>query len=231
MKKNIITLSTFVLLFCLNISFTSCDSSKKGADTEDKDNTEQSQNNTGTGDYEELEAIVATAKSIVDLPIDMGYCVWKDIYVERGNIVYEYSINATAIKEGKANLSNAKSQLREQLNVNAKYDKNLQDFYGLNANVDYSTTVYVLKATVNLEKTNYYTKLNLTATIGGKAVTVSLYCSGAAQYTWLQAFKGQEVTIEIAPCNWNDKEYWVGCVLAVRTADGKVLNTLNFDKY
>lgn len=128
MKKNIITLSTFVLLFCLNISFTSCDSSKKGADTEDKDNTEQSQNNTGTGDYEELEAIVATAKSIVDLPIDMGYCVWKDIYVERGNIVYEYSINATAIKEGKANLSNAKSQLREQLNVNAKYDKNLQDF-------------------------------------------------------------------------------------------------------
>ncbi len=110
-------------------------------------------------------------------------------------------------------------------------DKNLQDFYELNANVDYSTTVYVLKATVNLEETNYYTKLNLTATIGGKAVTVSLYCSGAAQYTWLQAFKGQEITIEIAPCNWNDKKYWVGCVLAVRTENGKVLNSLNFDNY
>ena len=106
-------------------------------------------------------------------------------------------------------------------------NKTLADFYALNANVDYSTTVFVLKAKVNYVKTNFYTSLNLTS----GNTTVSLYCSGAGQYSWLQAFAGQEVTIEITACNWNNKTFWVGCVLAVRTADGKVLNTLNFDTY
>ena len=106
-------------------------------------------------------------------------------------------------------------------------DKTLADFYALDGAVDYSTTVFVLKATVSVEKTNYYTNLNLTS----GTTKVSLYCSGAGQYEWLQAFAGQEVTIEITACNWNNKKYWRGCVLAVRTEDGKVLNTLNFDNY
>ena len=106
-------------------------------------------------------------------------------------------------------------------------DKTLADFYALDGAVDYSTTVFVLKATVSVEKTNYYTNLNLTS----GATVVKLYASGAGQYEWLQAFAGQEVTIEITACNWNDKSYWRGCVLAVRTEDGKVLNTLNFDNY
>lgn len=59
--------------------------------------------------------------------------------------------------------------------------------------------------------------------------SLSLYCSGGAQYSWLQQFAGQEITLEIAACNWNDKKYWRGCVIAVHTEDGKVLNTLNFD--
>lgn len=107
-------------------------------------------------------------------------------------------------------------------------DKTLAEFYALDVTVDYSTTVFVLNATINVEKTNFYTKLNLTD--GG--TTVSLYSSGAGQYQWLvDNFEGQEVTLELTACNWNDKGYWVGCVLAVRTEDGKVLNTLNFDTY
>ena len=58
---------------------------------------------------------------------------------------------------------------------------------------------------------------------------VRLYCSSASQYNWLKAYDGQEVTVEIAACNWNSKNYYVGCVLAVVHADGtKTLNTLNF---
>ena len=106
-------------------------------------------------------------------------------------------------------------------------DKTLADFYALDKSVDYSTTVFVVKATVSLVETPFYTNLKLTD--GNTSVT--LYCSGAGQYEWLQAFKDQEVTLELAPCNWNDKGFWVGCVLAVRTEDGKVLNTLNFDTY
>jgi hypothetical protein len=91
--------------------------------------------------------------------------------------------------------------------------------------VDYSTTVFVLTATVNFVDGGRYTSLEL---VSGDT-TVGLYMSGAGQYTWLQEFTGQEVTMEIAACNWNNKKYWRGCVLAVRTAEGKVLNTLNFD--
>ena len=99
------------------------------------------------------------------------------------------------------------------------------DFYNLDAAVDYSTTVYVLTAKVEYVDGGRYTSLKL---VSGTDV-VNLYMSGAGQYSWLQAFTGQEVTMEIAPCNWNNKQYWRGCVLAVRTADGKVFNTLNFD--
>jgi hypothetical protein len=60
---------------------------------------------------------------------------------------------------------------------------------------------------------------------------VRLYCSSAAQYEWLQAYAGKEITVEIAPCNWNSKDYYTGCVLAVRNADGtKTYNELNFGK-
>ncbi len=104
-------------------------------------------------------------------------------------------------------------------------DKTLADIYNLNNNEDHTTEVYVVKATVNFVETAYYTTLNLT----DGDTKLSLYCSGAGQYAFLKAFAGQEVTLEIAPCNWNNKSYYVGCVLAVRTEDGKVLNELNFN--
>lgn len=103
-------------------------------------------------------------------------------------------------------------------------DKTLADFYALDVSVDYSTTVFVLKATVDLVETNYYTKIQLT----DGSTTVSLYCSSANQYGWLKAYAGQEVTLEVAACNWNNKTYWTGCVLAVLLEDGKVVNELNF---
>lgn len=104
--------------------------------------------------------------------------------------------------------------------------KTLADFYALDATVDYSTTVFVLKATVMVEETAYYTNIKLVDENGTK---VTLYCSSANQYNWLKAYAGQEVTLELAACNWNNKTFWAGCVLSVILEDGtKVLNTLNF---
>lgn len=103
-------------------------------------------------------------------------------------------------------------------------DFTLADFYALDVTADKTTQVYILKATVELVETNYYTSIKLTS----GSTTVSLYCSSAGQYGFLKPYAGQEVTIEIAPCNWNDKSYYAGCVLAVYTEDGKVLNELNF---
>ena len=104
--------------------------------------------------------------------------------------------------------------------------KTLLDLYNLNVNEDHSTEVYIVTATVVFNKTAYYTNLQLTADGVSK---YTLYCSSAAQYSFLEAYAGQEVTLEIAPCNWNNKTYYAGCVLAVYTADGKVINELNFN--
>ena len=105
-------------------------------------------------------------------------------------------------------------------------DKTLEDFYNLDELVDSTTDVYVLKATITVEETKYYTNIYLTS----GDITVRLYCSSANQYNWLKAFAGQEVTVEVAPCNWNSKNYYTGCVLAVVLEDGtKVYNTLNFN--
>ena len=106
-------------------------------------------------------------------------------------------------------------------------DKTLDDFYALDANVDHSTEVYVATGTIVLQETSYYSNIKL-QTPGGKQIT--LYCSSANQYNWLKAFAGEEITVEIIPCNWNGKSYWAACVIAVRTADGKLYNELNFLK-
>jgi len=103
-------------------------------------------------------------------------------------------------------------------------DKTVADFCALDAKVDYSTTVFVVKATVKYIRTAYYTNIALAS----GSDEISLYCSGAGQYSFLEQFEGQEVILEVAACNWNDKTSWRGCVLAVRTADGKVINELNF---
>ena len=107
-------------------------------------------------------------------------------------------------------------------------DKTVEDFRNLDGTVDYSTTVFVLNVIVVVESTNYYTKMSLKSPTSD--TTITAYCQSANQYAWLQEYAGQEITIEIAACNWNNKKFWAGCVLAVRLADGtKVLNTLNFN--
>lgn len=103
--------------------------------------------------------------------------------------------------------------------------KTLADFYSLDVAKDYSTTVFVVKAEVMVQETSFYTNIKLKS---GDTV-VNLYCSSAKQYSWLQAYAGQEITVELAACNWNDKSFYAGCVLAVVNADGsKTINELNF---
>ena len=58
-------------------------------------------------------------------------------------------------------------------------DKTPADFYALDKTVDYSTTVFVLTVTVEVEETAYYTNIKL---VSG-STKLSLYCSSAEQYT------------------------------------------------
>ncbi len=103
------------------------------------------------------------------------------------------------------------------------------EFYNLDSTVDYSTTVFVLTVSIQVVESPYYTTMTLKASDG---TTINLYNGSASQYSFLFPFAGEEITVEIAPCNWNDKNYWRGCVLAVVHSDGtKTYNTLNFDAY
>ena len=107
-------------------------------------------------------------------------------------------------------------------------DKTLAEVVALDLLVDYTTTVFVFKATVVLEETAYYSNIFLS---DGNGTKLLLYSSSAKQYSWLNAYEGQEITVEVAPCNWNDKkDCYRGCVLAVVTEDGKICNELNFTK-
>lgn len=105
-------------------------------------------------------------------------------------------------------------------------DISVEDFYNLDVTKDYTTSVFTMKATVLVVEGGHSKNIYIT----DGTTQIRLYCSSANQYSFLKAFDGQEVTIEIAPCNWNDKKYYVGCVLAVVHEDGsKTLNTLNFN--
>lgn len=106
-------------------------------------------------------------------------------------------------------------------------DKTVEDLRNLDIMTDYSTTVFVTKAKVVVEETSFYTNLKVTSLDG--QVKISLYCSSAGQYSWLKAYSGQTVTLELAACNWNDKAYWAFCALALVNEDGsKIYNELNF---
>jgi hypothetical protein len=129
----------------------------------------------------------------------------------------------TCLKDAKVVLNNYGSH--------AYSDKNfvtgttLADFRNLDVTKDYSTTVFIVKAQVEVTETAYYTSIALTD--GTNKVT--LYSSSAKQYSWLMAYAGQEITVELAACNWNDKNFYASCALAVINEDGsKTINELNF---
>ena len=61
--------------------------------------------------------------------------------------------------------------------------KTLADIKALSVEESHSTEVYVVRATVELVETAYYTNLKITH----EGIELPLYCSGAAQYLWLKA--------------------------------------------
>lgn len=71
------------------------------------------------------------------------------------------------------------------------------------------------------------------AVIKNGATEIVLYVSGATQYKWLTdiaaQYPDQLLKMEVALCNWNEKNPYKAAVLAVYLPDGtKVINSLNF---
>jgi len=105
-------------------------------------------------------------------------------------------------------------------------DKSIAEVKALDINTDYTTTVFVVTGKLNVPVSG-----NNDPSINQGTDYIAFYKGSAAQYAWLASYSGQEVTLEIALCNWNNKSEWKCCVLAIRLADGtKIVNELNFAK-
>ncbi|MBQ8433774.1 MAG: hypothetical protein IJX23_03085, partial [Clostridia bacterium] len=105
-------------------------------------------------------------------------------------------------------------------------DKTIGDLSEFKDTDDYTTNVYVVRAKILVEKTQWATNIILQDVNSDK--TLMMYSGGAKQYEWLTAFEGQTLTVEVAMCNWNAKGY-KGCVISVTDSQGnKIVNTLNF---
>lgn len=106
--------------------------------------------------------------------------------------------------------------------------KTVNDLYDLSINEDHSTDVYIIEGIVKFNVSAYFTSVSITNEDG--SVSLTLYSSSAAQYSFLEAFADQKVTLEIAACNWNSKNYYATCVVSVISGGTKVVNNLNFNK-
>lgn len=155
--------------------------------------------------------------------------------INLGNLVVMKGIRShsqpTDTAVGTSYLNNATLEMNyygEHEYSKATFDstKTVEDLYALDVGVDYSTNVYVLDVTIKVEVSGYSSNIYLTNADG--SVKLSLYCSSAKQYSFLQPYDGQTITVEIAPCNWNKKAFYKYCVISY-TVDGTTyLNDLNF---
>ena len=103
--------------------------------------------------------------------------------------------------------------------------KTFNDIKALDVNDDIASQVYILRGKITITETAYFSSIKFEDANG---TTLTLYCSGANQYSWAKDYSGQEVTVEFAICNWNNKTFWAGCLLSLTTDDGvKVNNTYN----
>ena len=102
-------------------------------------------------------------------------------------------------------------------------DKTIGEVVGYPITEDHTTEVYVFTGTLTFP--SGYGQIKLKDATG----EIGFYASGVNQYSFLKDYEGQEVTLEVVICNWNGKNYWTGCAIAVRLPDGsKILNQLNF---
>lgn len=103
--------------------------------------------------------------------------------------------------------------------------KTVSNVTALDGDVSHTTEVYVVTGTIRQESTNF----SMNTYVGDGTSELLLYAGGKTQYAWLTPYVGQEVTIELAVCDWNNKGN-KGCVLSITLADGtKIINTYNFE--
>lgn len=93
----------------------------------------------------------------------------------------------------------------------------------------HTAEVYVITAGLKFVSTKNYSN----AYLKDGDSEMRLYCTNAAgQYQWIKSYVDdtKTYTMEVAVCNWNNKNYYTACLLSITDSNGnKVMNTLNFN--
>lgn len=93
---------------------------------------------------------------------------------------------------------------------------------------DHTTEVFTIQAKIKFSDNGNYTSVAL-VDLSNESVSLNLYTSSASQYNFLKDYDGQELTYNVALCNWNGKDYYRGCIVSVETSEGATIyNQLNF---
>lgn len=108
--------------------------------------------------------------------------------------------------------------------------KTLADLIALPVTDNYHTAeVYVITAGLKFVSTKNYSN----AYLKDGDSEMRLYCTNAAgQYQWIKPYVDdtKTYTMEVAVCNWNNKNYYTACLLSITDSNGnKVVNTFNFN--
>lgn len=108
--------------------------------------------------------------------------------------------------------------------------KTLADLIALPVADNYHTAeVYVITAGLKFVSTKNYSN----AYLKDGDSEMRLYCTNASsQYQWINSYVDdtKTYTMEVAVCNWNNKNYYTACLLSITDSNGnKVMNTFNFN--
>lgn len=93
----------------------------------------------------------------------------------------------------------------------------------------HTAEVYVITAGLKFVSTKNYSN----AYLKDGDSEMRLYCTNASsQYQWINPYVDdtKTYTMEVAVCNWNNKNYYTACLLSITDSNGnKVMNTFNFN--
>ncbi len=104
-------------------------------------------------------------------------------------------------------------------------NKTIADITALTDSPAETVKVYVVSGTIEVDSSSQY---SVKYYVSDGTNTILLYSGSAGQYAWLADYAGQELTIEVAVCDWNARGL-KGCVLSITTSDGTtVYNEYNF---
>ena len=105
--------------------------------------------------------------------------------------------------------------------------KTIDELYSFDPMDDYSAQGFTVTGKVVVVDSDFYSNIFIQDENGVNQLR--LYCGNSSQYSWLKVYIDTVITMDVAVCNWNDKDYYTGCVIAAYIDGERIVNNFNFN--